>query len=51
VRHRRPEQRDDGITNELLYGAAEALELRAGALVIRGEQSTDVFRVELLRAT
>ena len=46
--HRRAEERDDGVADELLDGAAEALKLQAEALVVRSEQLADVLRVHLL---
>ncbi|CAN5290797.1 hypothetical protein BH20ACT13_BH20ACT13_14840 [soil metagenome] len=50
MRGRRSEQGHDRIADELLHGAAVAFELRAEALVVRGEQSLDVLGVELLGA-
>ena len=50
VRDRGAEQRDDGVADELLHGAAEALELRAYAPVVGGEQLADVLGIEPLGA-
>ena len=40
----------DGIADELLHGAAEALDLRAQAREVRREHAADVLGVELLGA-
>jgi hypothetical protein len=50
VRGRRPEDGDDGIADELLDGAAVALELVAEPRVVRREQGPDVLGVEALGA-
>ena len=50
VRDRRAEERHDRVADELLDRAAEALELRAQALVVRAEQRLDVLGIELLGA-
>ena len=44
----RPEQRHDRIADELLHGAAEALELGPQADVVRRKPRADVLRVHLL---
>ena len=44
----RAENGHDRIADELLHGAAEALDLRAQARVVRGEHRAHVLRVELL---
>ena len=49
VRHRSPEERDDGIADELLHRSAETLELLADARVIVREERAHVFRVEPFR--
>jgi hypothetical protein len=51
VGDRRPEDRDDGVSDELLYRAAEALELGLRARVIRRKETTNVLGVEPLRAS
>ena len=48
--HRSPEDRHHRVADELLDRAAEALEIRADARVIRRQQGPHVLRVELLRA-
>ena len=50
MRGRRAEERDHRVADELLDGAAEALELGAKVRVVGGEQRADVLGVELLRA-
>ena len=49
VRRGCAEQRYDGVADELLDGAAEALELGTKVPVVRREQRPHVLRVELLR--
>ena len=49
VRDRRAEHRHDGVADELLDRAAEALELRADARVVRLEQPPHVLGVHRLR--
>jgi hypothetical protein len=48
VRRRRAEERHDGIPDELLDGAAVALELATDAVVVRTEDGAHLLRVELL---
>ena len=48
VRGRRAEERHHRVADELLDGAAVALELGADALVVRAEERLDVLGVELL---
>ena len=48
VRGRRAEERHDRVPDELLDGAAVALELRAHALVVRAQERLDVLRVDRL---
>jgi hypothetical protein len=50
VRDRSAEERDDRVADELLHGAAVALELRAQPLVVRRQQCAHVLRVHLLGA-
>jgi hypothetical protein len=50
VRGRRAEQRDHGVADELLHRAAEVLQFRADAGVVRREPRPDVLGVHLLRA-
>jgi hypothetical protein len=50
VRRRRAEHRDDGVADELLDGAAVALELPTERLVVAAQQRPDVLRVEALGA-
>ena len=50
VRQRGAEERHDGVADELLHGAAVALELGLHAGVVRREHSADVLGVELLGA-
>jgi hypothetical protein len=45
---RRSEERHHGVPDELLDGAAAALELRPDAVVVRGEERLDVLRVHRL---
>jgi hypothetical protein len=45
----RAEERHHGVPDELLDGAAVALELGADALVVGAEDRLDVLRVERLR--
>ncbi len=47
VGERGAEERDDRVADELLDGAAEALELGLDTAVVRREQASDVFGVEL----
>ena len=49
-RGRRPEDGDDRVADELLHGAAEALELGLRPRVVRSEEAANVLRVETLRA-
>jgi hypothetical protein len=51
VSGRRAEERHHGVADELLDGAAEALELFAQPGMERGEQPAHVFRIELLGAS
>jgi len=44
------EEGHDRIADELLHGAAVALELGAEARVVRAQQRLDVLRIELLGA-
>ncbi len=50
VRGRSAEERHHRVADELLDGAAEALELPAQVRVVRGEQAADVLGIELLGA-
>ena len=50
VGDRRPEDRDDGVADELLDRAAVALELVPQSSVVGSEESADVLRVETLGA-
>ena len=50
VGSRGSEDTHDGVANELLHRAAESLELRADALVVRRQDVSDVLGVELLGA-
>ena len=50
VRRGGAEDRHDGITDELLHRAAEALDLGAQARVVGGEHRPHVLRIELLGA-
>ena len=50
VRERSAEQGHDRVADELLHGAAEALELRAQPLVVRPEDRLHVLGVERLGA-
>ena len=50
VRGRSAEERHHRVADELLDGAAEALELLAQVRVVRGEQAADVLGIELLGA-
>jgi hypothetical protein len=50
VSDRRPEERDDGVADELLHRAAVGLELLADSGVVRSEPRAHVLGVELLRA-
>ncbi len=50
VRGRRAEQRHHRVADELLDGAAVALELRAHALVVRPEKRLDVLGIHRLGA-
>ena len=50
VRDRCAEDGHDRVADELLHGAAEALDLGAQARVVRGEHRAHVLRVELLGA-
>ncbi len=50
VRNRCPERRDDRVSDELLDGAAVALELVSKSSVVRSQESADVLRVEPLGA-
>ena len=50
VRDRRPERRDDRVSDELLDRAAVALELVSKSSVVRSQDSADVLRVEPLGA-
>jgi hypothetical protein len=47
---RRSEDRDDSVPDELLHGAAEALELGLRPCVVRREEATNVLWVEALGA-
>ena len=49
MRDRRAEQRHHGVADELLHRAAEALQLRAQALVVRSEQRADVLGIHPFR--
>ncbi len=49
VRRRRAEERHDRVADELLDGAAVALELRADALVVGAQDRLDVLRIHRLR--
>ena len=48
MRDGRAEERHHGVADELLHRAAEALELRAQALVVGREDRPHVLGVELL---
>jgi hypothetical protein len=48
MRERCSEDREDRVTDELLHGAAEALELGAHALVIRSEDGSNLLRIHAL---
>ncbi len=48
VRDRGAEERHDCVADELLHGAAEALQLGAQPRVVRGEERADVLGVEPL---
>src|SRR5206468_6076175 len=48
VRKRSAEERDDGVADELLHRAAEALELRAHARVVAGEPGAHVLGIHPL---
>jgi hypothetical protein len=50
VRNRGAEERHDGVADELLHSAAEALELQTQAAVIGRKERAHVLRVELLGA-
>ena len=50
MRGRSAEERHHRVADELLDGAAEALELLAQMRVVRGEQAADVLGIELLGA-
>ena len=50
MRHGRAEERQHGVTDELLHRAAVSLQLGAQPQVIAGEQSAHVLGIELLRA-
>ena len=48
MRDGRPEQRHRRVADELLHGAAEPLELRAEALVVRAQDGLDVLGIQRL---